>query len=139
MSIKIKNNNMGMHSPNSVNISICNNGINKGHSNITNNDDELEIDTKIYATINYEVIVEAMIELIKKNFADSVRKMNKAKTIKELNSAYSMAKRLYIALLKKPITTGELKELYNKNKARINNYSFLKKMIKLFSKENRNI
>lgn len=130
MSIKIKNNNMGMYSPNSVNISICNNGINKGHSNITNNDDELEIDTKIYATFDHE----AIIELINKHFADCVRKMNIAKTIKELNSAYNMAKRYYIALLKKPITTGEFEKIYNKNKARINNHSFLKKIIKLFSK-----
>lgn len=29
---------------------------------------------------------------------------------------------------------NELEELYNKNKARINNYSFVKKIIKLFSK-----
>lgn len=33
------------------------------------------------------------------------------------------------------ITTNELEELYNKNKERINNHSFLKKIIKLFSKE----
>ena len=39
MSIKIKNNNMGMYSPNSINIGICNNGI--------NNDDELEIDVQL--------------------------------------------------------------------------------------------
>lgn len=37
--------------------------------------------------------------------------------------------------IKKPSTTNELQELYKKNKARINNYSFLKKIIKLFSKE----
>lgn len=30
--------------------------------------------------------------------------------------------------------TNELEELYNKNKTRINNYSFVKKIIKLFSK-----
>ena len=122
MSIKIKNNNMGMYSPNSINIGICNNGI--------NNDDELEIDTKIYKTFNHK----DMVELINKHFADCVRKMNEAKTIKELNRAYNMAKYYYIALLKKPITTYEFEKLYNKNKARINNYSFLKKIIKLFSK-----
>ena len=60
-------------------------------------------------------------------------KMDIAKTIRELNSAYNMAKR-YIALLKNPSTTNKLEKLYNKNKARINNYSFLKKIIKLFSK-----
>lgn len=130
MSIKIKNNNMGMYSPNSINIGICNNGINKGHSKITISDDELEIDTKIYKTFD----PKAMVELINKHFADCVRKMNEAKTIKELNSAYNMAKYYYIALLKKPITTYEFEKLYKKNKARINNYSFLKKIIKLFSK-----
>lgn len=36
--------------------------------------------------------------------------------------------------IKHPSTTNELEELYNKNKARINNHSFLKKIIKLFSK-----
>lgn len=36
--------------------------------------------------------------------------------------------------IKKPITTGEFEKIYNKNKARINNYSFVKKIIKLFSK-----
>ena len=117
---------MGMYSPNSVNISICNNGINKGHINA----DELEIDTKIDATFD----PKAMVELINKHFADCVKKMNTAKTINELNSAYNMAKYYYIALLKKPITTGEFEKIYNKNKARINknNYSFLKKIIKLF-------
>lgn len=125
MSIKIKNNNMGMYSPNSVNISICNNGINKDH----NNADELEIYTKIYATFGKE----ATIEMINNKLAFEMRKMNIVKTIKELNSAYNMAKR-YIALLKKSSTTNELEELYNKNKARIKNYSFWKKIIKLFSK-----
>ena len=130
MSIKIKNNNMGMYSPNSVNISICNDGIKKGHIGIRNNDAELEIDTKIDANFD----PKAMVELINKRFADCVKKMNKAKTIKKLNSAYNIAKCYYIALLKKPITTDELEKIYNKNKARINNYSFLKKIIKLFSK-----
>ena len=126
MSIKIKNNNMGMYSPNSVNISICNNGINKDH----NDADELEIDTKIYATFSKEVTIE----MINNNITFEMRKMNIAKTIKELNRAYNMARR-YIALLKKPSTTNELEELYEKNKARINNYSFWKKIIiKLFSK-----
>lgn len=132
MSIKIKNNNMGMYSPNSVNISICNNGINKDNFNA----DELEINTKIYATFGKEVTIE----LINNNIIFEMRKMNRAKTIKKLNSAYNMAKR-YIALLKKPNTTNELEELYNKleelynkNKERINNHSFVKKIIKLFSK-----
>ena len=126
MSIKIKNNNMGMYSPNSVNISICNNGINKDHINA----DELEIDTKIYATFSKEVTIE----MINNNITFEMRKMNIAKTIKELNRAYNMARR-YIALLKKPSTTNELEELYEKNKARINNYSFWKKIIiKLFSR-----
>lgn len=125
MSIKIKHNNMGMYSPNSVNISICNNGINKGH----NNADELEIYTKIYATFGKEVTIE----MINNNLTFEMRKMNIVKTIKELNSAYNMAKR-YIALLKKPSTINELEELYKKNKARIKNYSFWKKIIKLFSR-----
>ena len=120
---------MGMYSPNSVNISICNDGIKKGHIDIRNNDDELEIDTKIDANFDKEVTIK----MINNNIIFEMRKMNKAKTIKELNSAYNMAKR-YIALLKSPSTTNELQELYNKNKARINNYSFLKKIIKLFSK-----
>ena len=122
MSIKIKNNNMEMHSPNSVNISICNNGI--------NNDDELKIDTKIDVTFNHKAMVELM------HFADCVRKMIRTKTIKKLNIAYNIAKCYYIALLKKHMTTGEFEKIYNKNKSRINknNYSFLKKIIKLFSK-----
>ena len=37
-------------------------------------------------------------------------------------------------IIKNDNTTNDLEELYNKNKARINNYSFLKKIIKLFSK-----
>lgn len=37
-------------------------------------------------------------------------------------------------IIKNNNITNELEELYNKNKARINNYSFLKKIIKLFSK-----
>ena len=121
--IKIKNNNMGKYSPNSVNIiSICNNDINKGHSNDA---DELEINTKIYATFGKE----DTIELINNNIIFEMRKMNRAKTIKKLNSAYNMAKH-YIALLKKPNTTNELEELYNKleelynkNKERINNHN----------------
>lgn len=131
MSIKIKNNNMGMYSPNSVNISICNNGTNKDHIGIINNDDELEIVTKLYSAFDKDV----KIELIKNNnIIFEIRKMNKAKTIKELNRAYNMAKR-YIALLEKSSTANELEEIYNKNKARINNYSFVKKIIiKLFSK-----
>ena len=36
--------------------------------------------------------------------------------------------------IKKPITTGEFEKIYNKNKERINNHSFVKKIIKLFSK-----
>lgn len=116
MEIKINNNNTEMYSPNSVNINICNNDINKDHSNIINNADELEIDTKIYTTFDHEDIAE----LINKHFADCVRKMNVANTTGELNSAYNMAKCYYIALLKNPITTGEFEKIYNKNKARIN-------------------
>lgn len=37
-------------------------------------------------------------------------------------------------IIKNNNITYELEELYNKNKTRINNYSFLKKIIKLFSK-----
>ena len=37
-------------------------------------------------------------------------------------------------IIKNNNTTNDLEELYNKNKARINNYSFVKKIIKLFSK-----
>ena len=37
-------------------------------------------------------------------------------------------------IIKNNNITNELEELYNKNKARINNYSFVKKIIKLFSK-----
>ena len=37
-------------------------------------------------------------------------------------------------IIKNNNITNDLEELYNKNKARINNYSFLKKIIKLFSK-----
>ena len=37
-------------------------------------------------------------------------------------------------IIKNNNITNELEELYKKNKARINNYSFLKKIIKLFSK-----
>ena len=129
MSIKIKNNNMGMYSPNSINIGICNDGINKGHSKITISDDDLEI----YANIYGDFYKEAITELINKRFADCVRRMNEAKTIKELNRAYDRAKH-YRVLLKKTSTTNDLEELYNKNKTRINNYSFVKKIIKLFSK-----
>lgn len=85
-------------------------------------------------SIDFSTDPKDMVELINKHFAECVRKMNKAKTIKDLNRAYNMAKYYYIALLKKPITTYEFEKLYNKNKARINNYSFLKKIIKLFSK-----
>ena len=94
------------------------NGNNKGHSKITISDDDLEI----YANI-YEIFYkEATIELINKRFADCVRRMNEAKTIKKLNRAYDMAKH-YRALLKNNNTTNDLEELYNKNKTRINNYS----------------
>ena len=37
-------------------------------------------------------------------------------------------------IIKNNNIANELEELYNKNKAMINNYSFLKKIIKLFSK-----
>ena len=37
-------------------------------------------------------------------------------------------------IIKNNNITNELEELYNKNKTRINNYSFVKKIIKLFSK-----
>ena len=37
-------------------------------------------------------------------------------------------------IIKNNNITYEFEKLYNKNKARINNYSFLKKIIKLFSK-----
>ena len=37
-------------------------------------------------------------------------------------------------IIKNNNTTNDLEELYNKNKTRINNYSFVKKIIKLFSK-----
>ena len=37
-------------------------------------------------------------------------------------------------IIKNNNITNDLEELYNKNKARINNYSFVKKIIKLFSK-----
>ena len=37
-------------------------------------------------------------------------------------------------IIKNNNITYELEELYNKNKTRINNYSFLKKIIKLFSR-----
>ena len=37
-------------------------------------------------------------------------------------------------IIKNNNITNDLEELYNKNKARINNYSFLKKIIKLFSR-----
>ena len=37
-------------------------------------------------------------------------------------------------IIKNNNITNELEELYKKNKARINNHSFLKKIIKLFSK-----
>lgn len=37
-------------------------------------------------------------------------------------------------IIKNNNITSELEELYNKNKTRINNYSFVKKIIKLFSK-----
>ena len=37
-------------------------------------------------------------------------------------------------IIKNNNITSELEELYNKNKTRINNYSFMKKIIKLFSK-----
>ena len=37
-------------------------------------------------------------------------------------------------IIKNNNTTNDLEELYKKNKAMINNYSFLKKIIKLFSK-----
>lgn len=37
-------------------------------------------------------------------------------------------------IIKNNNITNEFEKLYNKNKARINNYSFLKKIIKLFSK-----
>ena len=37
-------------------------------------------------------------------------------------------------IIKNNNITNDLEELYNKNKTRINNYSFLKKIIKLFSK-----
>lgn len=127
MSIKIKNNNMGMYSPNSVNISIYNNGI--------NNDDELEID-KIFETS----VPKDMVELINKYFADCVRKMNEAKTIEDLDSAYNMAKNCYIKLLKERVDTGnnyintcEFEKVYNRNKRMINNSIFLEKIIKLFS------
>ena len=37
-------------------------------------------------------------------------------------------------IIKNNNITNDLEELYNKNKTRINNYSFVKKIIKLFSK-----
>ena len=80
------------------------------------------------------------VELINKYFADCVRKMNEAKTIKDLKSAYNMAKKCYISLLKNPINTGtyhintcEFEKFYRKNKTRIKNNIFLKKIIKLFN------
>lgn len=67
MSIKIKNNNMGMNSPNSVNISICNDGSNEDHIDIRN-DDELEIDTKIYSENKKRIKIGIFLKKIKKLF-----------------------------------------------------------------------
>lgn len=128
MSIKIKNNNMGMYSPNSVNICNFNNGSNDDHINIRKDDDELEIDIKTYATSDSD----PKTILINNHFYDCLKWMNEAKTISRLNNAYNMAKHYYEMSLKKPITTCELEELYNINKTRIKN-SFLNKIINLFS------
>ena len=83
-----------------------------------NNNDELKIYAKIYATFDKEVV-----EFINNNIISEMGKMDIAKTIRELNSAYNMAKR-YIELLENPSTTNKLEELYKKNKTRINNSIF---------------
>lgn len=64
--IKIKNNNMEMNLQNCDDISNCDNDINKDHSNIINNDDVLEIDTKTKKGKNYNFVKKIVIKLFSK-------------------------------------------------------------------------